>query len=238
MYKLFPVRTAITVIASLAIFAAFIRAQLQSHFPNHEWPAVTEIVSFVVTVGFAYLWTWAWRVFPILNKWIFPNLTGDWEVEMDSNWSRHVQVLDAALDAGKTFDMRKCDKGDLAPLTRVKLKATIEHTFWTIHMRMWSEVPGAPIRESEIVSIEPFRAKALKKCGLNYIYRQENQTDDVTDDNSFYGAATLEYDLQNDTLSGTFWTQRMWRRAMNTAGVVRMRRVSKTVSKPRRKLKP
>jgi len=234
MYKIFSIKFLISSIVVLVGLAGLIRGALKHLLPGIEIPGISEIVSLFITAGIAWVWVYVWRFLPKMNEWFYPDLTGEWDVEMDSNWSRHEQVMDAALSTTATFDIRRCDVSDLAPLLKVKLKAEIKHTFWTIHMRLWSDVPGAPIKESEILIVEPFKAEGLKKCGLRYIFRQTSVTASVTDVPSFLGAAELYFDKKTDMLEGEFWSQRSWQRAMNTAGLIRMKRVTKKKSKRNR----
>jgi hypothetical protein len=45
--------------------------------------AALNIVLFIVA---AFAWKWVWKVIPKLNDWIYPDLNGCWEVEINWNW--------------------------------------------------------------------------------------------------------------------------------------------------------
>ncbi|TCV75938.1 hypothetical protein [Neorhizobium sp. S3-V5DH] len=171
------------------------------------------------------VWRWFWRKFPILGKLIFPDLNGRWRVELASNWPRQQQLLDAAASKSVVLDMRQCSSDQLAPLTPVVLEAEITQTWWSFEMKMWNPKGNTPIDRSDTISVDPFPKKGLLAPGICYFYKQVNATDNVSDDNEFYGAARLEYDGSKDQLSGLAWTARMWRRAMNTAGPVTFKRL-------------
>ena len=168
------------------------------------------------------IWRGVWRRVPALREW-FPDLNGEWDVELCSNWPRQLQLIEMA-NGRKGFDIRTCDEKQLAELPAIKLKAQIRQTWWSIEMTMQNPTMDTPIEGSETIAVEPFPAKGLQPATICYFYKQRNQTSNVADDTEFYGAARLTYNLKADTLSGLTWTSRMWPRAMNTAGPITFRR--------------
>ena len=44
------------------------------------------ILEFLLVYMFATGWRKVWAIAPILNKWIFPDLNGDWVATIDWNW--------------------------------------------------------------------------------------------------------------------------------------------------------
>lgn len=172
------------------------------------------------------VWRRLWKMFPILGKLVFPDLNGRWRVELASNWPRQQQLLNAAASRSVVFDMRQCPTDQLAPLTPMVLEAEIVQTWWKFEMKLWNPGGNTPIERSDTISVDPFPADGLKRPGICYFFKQVNATDNVSDDNEFYGAARLEYDLSKDQLIGLAWTSRMWRRAMNTAGPVTFNRLN------------
>lgn len=165
------------------------------------------------------IWRWVWQKIPQLNRW-FPDLNGEWDVELCSNWPRQLQLIEAAQSGSGGFDIRICPEDQLAPLPPIKLKAEISQTWWTFEMTMTNPSATTPIEGSDTIVVEPFAAKGLLTAGICYFYKQRNQTANVSDDTEFYGAARLTYDYKTDKLSGLTWTARMWPRAMNTAGPI------------------
>jgi hypothetical protein len=166
------------------------------------------------------IWRFFWRKIPPLKRWIFPDLNGIWEVELFSNWPRQLQLLEAAASNESQLDMRHCPEANLAPLAPIHLEAVITQTWWSFEMHMYNPKGDTPIDRSDTISVDPFLGKGLQPPGICYFYEQVNSTDNVSDDNVFYGAARLTYDTRSDRLTGLAWTARMWPRAMNTAGPI------------------
>jgi hypothetical protein len=190
-----------------------------------KWTAIPSLAWLLSSLLFCNpVWRWVWKKFPSLNMLIFPDLNGDWDVELCSNWPRHLQVLEAAQSSTTQLDMRKCDTSELAELTTMILRAEIYQTWWKIEMRLFNPAANSPIDRSDTINVEPFMCKGLRRAGIAYFYKQQNRTDEVTDDIEFFGAARLEYDTTRDSLEGLFWTARMWRRAMNTGGMIKFSR--------------
>lgn len=174
-----------------------------------------------ITLGILYepVWRYAWKKIGLLRNW-FPDLNGDWDVEIRSNWSRQIQLLDAAASNTSAFDTRAKRPSELVALDTVKLKARIKQGWWKIEIQMWNPAGDTPIRDSDTLLVDPFPADGLRRAGIAYFFKQRSQTDDWSDANEFDGAAKVEYYQETDHLSGYFWTNRVWQRAMNTAGTI------------------
>ncbi len=179
----------------------------------------------VLAVLYDPIWRFAWRKIAWLRNW-FPDLNGDWDVEIRSNWSRQHQLLDAAASTTESFDTRARDPSHLVPLDTVRLKARIKQGWWKIEMQMWNPAGDTPILNSDTLLIDPFPADGLRRAGIAYFFKQRNQTDEWSDASEFDGAAKVEYDHETGKLSGFFWTTRVWQRAMNTAGTITFTRAS------------
>lgn len=171
------------------------------------------------------VWRQLWRWFPKVGQLIFPDLNGRWKVEICSNWPRQVQMLEAAASGKTKLDVRHCDPERLARLTPIILEAEIKQSWWGFEMRMWNPARSTPIKNSDTFSVDPYLGTGLRPHGICYFYKQENETDVVSDDAEFYGAARLEYNTETDELEGLVWSARQWRRAMNTAGTIRFSRL-------------
>ncbi|MEC3909438.1 hypothetical protein U5A82_02800 [Sphingobium sp. CR2-8] len=179
-----------------------------------------------IVLGVLYdpIWRYAWKKISWLRNW-FPDLNGDWDVEIRSNWSRQLQLLDAAASTTVGFDTRGTGSAHLVPLDTVKLKARIKQGWWKIEMQMWNPAGDTPIKDSDTLLVDPFPANGLRRPGIAYFFKQRNQTDEWSDASEFDGAAKVEYDEETGQLSGLFWTNRVWQRAMNTAGTITFTRV-------------
>lgn len=227
MYRILPKKTIFIAFAwlvvGLALFAwPTVEVLLQQELRWAAIPAVAWIV--LSSIAANPVWRFLWRVCPSLNQW-FPDLNGDWEVELFSNWPRQEQLLTAAASKREMFDMRHAPEAELAPMTSIILSARITQTWWSIEMKMTNPKNDTPIESSETLFVEPIARKGIYPAGICYFYKQTNDTDNVSDNTEFYGAARLNYDAENDQLCGTAWTARMWRRAMNTAGKVTFTRL-------------
>ncbi len=132
--------------------------------------------------------------------------------------------MKAASGQTQPIDIQTCPESDLVPLAPIILRAEIRQTWWTFEMRLTNPRLDSPIKNSNVIVLEPFAGKGLQPPTICYFYKQENSSDNVSDDTEFYGAARLSYNSDTDSLEGTAWTARMWRRAMNTAAAVNFRR--------------
>jgi hypothetical protein len=156
---------------------------------------------------------------------VFPDLNGTWAMTLRSNWSRQMQLLDAAADRRRSFDPRICEAAELADLLPVSLVAEIEQSWWSIKIRVTNPRADTTIKESTSYIVMPRKRSETERPSLYYFYNQQNDTDNQADDLSFDAAACLFYDVEKDQLEGTFWTARQWRRAINTAGTLTLDRL-------------
>lgn len=219
MYRIFPKKFVFISTAWIAIgvYVLFelLGGVIYSGLRISAVPATAWMLTYLLLLN--PVWRFFWKKFPSLNRLIFPDLNGKWRVELHSNWPRQLQLLEAAQSKTKSIDMRGCDEAELAKLVPMLLEAEISQSWWSFEMKLRNPKGDTPIKKSLSITIDPFRGDSLHNHGICYIYKQENDTDNVSDDNEFYGAARLEYDLEQDQLEGLVWTSRMWKRAMNTA---------------------
>ncbi len=226
MYKVFSAKVLILAVSWLVMGLYFIIPEVNrflDEFTNYKFrtAAIPSLAWVVISlVLWKPVWRFFWKLVPPLNKWIFPDLNGEWDVELFSNWPRQVQLLEAAMSEDKKINMRQCDESHLAELTPIQLRARIHQTWWEFEIQLYNPNNNTPIDRSYTISVEPFRGTEFQPPGICYIYKQQNQTDNVSDDNEFFGAARLTYNFSNKRLTGVAWTARMWRRAMNTAGPI------------------
>lgn len=227
MYRVIPHKFLFLAIAWLVVGSVYALNAIEA-LMNANWFGPAHAVTIGWLVGNLLLWKpawrWVWRRAPFLNRVVFPDLNGIWDVEMQSNWPIHKQVIDAAAGRGGQLDVLQCPESDLAALQPVMLEAEIDQSWFKIEIVMRNPANNTPIDRSDVISAEPFPADGLKPSGLLYFFKQRNQTQNLADDAEFYGAARVEYDLKSDMLKGCFWTARMWGRAMNTAGLITFRR--------------
>lgn len=231
MYKIYPVKSLVFLTALITLFVFLAIELLTSAFgmeirllaiPGIVWLIM---VAFTVNPIWRFFWKCSKKVsFLNLNKRVFPDLNGEWEMALESNWSRQEQILDAAFDQRQSFDMRTCGEDDLKPLWKMQLLAKIEQSWWSIKITVTNPNQDSPIRKSQTYIVNPRKKGEREPASLCYFYDQVNDTDNLADDPIFSAAACLSYDETNDCLEGTFWTARQWRRAINTAGRLTLKR--------------
>ena len=179
---------------------------------------------FVLTLKF--VWRLLWKTIPLLETW-FPDLNGEYDVELHHNWPIQQRMLEAAA-GGEKFDPRlpQTIKPSLG-VTRVK--ASIDLTFYSVRVKMWaasSNDPGTVIEESRTISTNLIRASDSQPNRIAYIYQQKNRRDRqaVTDDTVFEGAAILKI-ISGNELRGEYWTNRAWQNGLSTAGQIVFKKV-------------
>ena len=226
MYRIFPARSFAYLVAMLAV-GVFLVIELATDAFGIEIRilAIPGIVwGILIALSFNPVWRPVWAFtksvswLPDLNDKVFPDLNGEWGMELESNWSRQEQLLEAASDRGKSFDPRTCKADELAQLKPMNLKAEIEQSWWSIKIAVTNPAADSPIKESKTFIVMPRKKTENEPPSLCYFYDQTNDTDNQADDPVFSAAACLTYDGRADCLEGTFWTARQWRRAINTAG--------------------
>ena len=189
--------------------------------PAMSW-VVLVVQGSVTAIFVTPVWRYFWRWIPQLNKWVFPDLNGEWDVELQSNWSRIDEMLKAANREIPKFDMRHLPDDKLPPLSHELMRARISQSWTAINIVVWNPTGAGPIKESEALAVQPFRGKDGRH-GLAYIFEQENTSDVVSDDRKFLGAARVIIDRDNPNhLCGRMWSDRMWRRGMNTAADIKL----------------
>ena len=87
------------------------------------------------------------------------------------------------------------------------------------------EISISETRHSHTVFMKPEWRKP-NYPRVYYVYEQrEIGRVEVSDHRLHIGAAYLDYNQKEDTLSGTYWTERQSDRGINTAGSIQLRRV-------------
>lgn len=231
MFKMLPPTFLAVPVAWLAIFlliglnAVSPTLKALGVSPANSW--VVLVIQLVLAILFlSPAWKIVWKLVPQLNCWFYPDLSGEWDVELESNFSRIEAVLDAAMADKVALDMRLCPASALPPLQPGRLKAKITQSWTGMDMEVWNPVGDGPIKQSDTIIVEPFRGRQGKH-GLAYIFEQQNETDVSSDTSCFKGAAWIVRDRDDpNVLHGRMWNDRMWRRGMNTAANVRLTRVT------------
>ena len=191
--------------------------------PKTSW-AVLGVQAVVAIIFLTPAWRLVWLICPPLNRWFFPDLNGEWDVEGQTNWPRIDATLKAANGEIANIDMRNGEESVLPLLGNTLMRARITQSWVNIKVTLWNPKGLGPIKESHTLSVQPFRGDEGRH-GLVYVFEQENDTTVVSDDRKFLGAARIVLDRDDiKLLCGQMWTDRMWRRGMNTAAEIRFRR--------------
>jgi hypothetical protein len=178
-------------------------------------------VFFLLTLKF--VWTQLWRFVPYLNNW-FPDLNGEYDVELRHNWPIQQKMLEAASGDEK-FDPRLAD-ANIPSLGVTHLRGSIDLGFYSVHIKMWSENPneiGSVIDQSRTLATSLLRPCDGNPSRIVYVYQQKNRRErqQVTDDSTFEGAAVIDVPKGKvTTLRGEYWTNRSWQQGLSTAGTI------------------
>jgi hypothetical protein len=229
MFKLCPTKILVLIVAWLTLMVVLALNALQPVLVpiglTVRLSLAVALVQFISTLVFVTpLWRIVWRWFPRLNEWVYPDLNGDWDVELKSNFPRIDALLKSAKGDAPLMDFRAGSEAELPPLGVYRMRARVRQSWAKIEMELWNPAGVGPIKNSRTLLVEPLR-KSDGRHGLAYIFEQANETDVVSDDSMFRGAAWIERDRDDaNRLYGRMWTDRMWRRGMNTAAELRFTR--------------
>lgn len=159
-------------------------------------------------------------LFPMLSRlpvlWrLFPNIDGDYLVEVRSNWSAPRRRLSASDST--YFD---CDASPYSKIGR----ARIETSLLGLRMRLVAR-RGRKCSEAVVCVLRRDRTSNLPV--LFYIF---DSADPKCGYQRHLGAARLSIPAERypEILEGTYWTARDWQEGLNTAGDIRLRRVTAT----------
>jgi hypothetical protein len=158
-------------------------------------------------------------LFPLLCRlpfvWrVFPNIDGTYAVEILSNWS-----LIKARENGETLPQGEIDTS----LFKRNGLLTIRARLFTIdiHLKMDDDYSTS---DTVVCSVKKETGEARPQ--LSYIYHAKVLKPQGTDSGQHFGAARIDIPNQRriDSLQGTYWTDRNWHQARNTAGYIRLKR--------------
>lgn len=145
------------------------------------------IAVFVVGTVFALIVSWCWRPIwrrvPALNKWIFPDLNGEWSGELKSTW---------------------INPETNQPLPPIATKITIHQNIFEAYVTLRT---GESRSDSDRVILE--RVGKTGRCRIWYSYQNGPRAEFRHRSAPHEGVAYLEYDLASpDVLEGSYYTAR------------------------------
>lgn len=216
----------LTIVAAVAIVAdgivqAYDLSIIAAHLARLVAMLVIGAVAFLAGSSYYFApWRMLWRTFPILNKWIFPDLNGVWVGSTQSNWA----VIKAMKDAAE-----RSEATDVSSLEAVQLQCdamAIEIKASLFSVKVFAALSNTG-GDSYSLTAKPRWVGESEKLCLTYVYQQSVPEHVVTDESTHLGAADLCLELDNmQHLEGHYWTKRSWRQGLNTAGKLELAKVS------------
>lgn len=227
MHRIFDLRQVIQAAGVLSILAFM----LLSLVPWPEsWVARINTSALVaggviVVIGAKWgAWRRLWRRFDALNTIVYPDLNGVWVGDLRSNWPVIERMAKAAKGEVASFDPFGSANGDATELQAVPIILRIEADWFTISAVMERDTRYS---DSETIAVNPIRAVGGGAHRLSYVFRNRTPDPLPTDCSHHLGAALLDVVWgASPRLEGTVWTERNWRKGMNTAGLLSLTRVS------------
>lgn len=187
-----------------------------------EIPYVSVISISVLTVSTLVFLLGETALFPCLCRlplvWrLFPNIDGDYLVEISSNWS--------VIEARTSGDGPKIsDDGDVELFQRTG-RLTITTRLTRINMRLTMD---NGYLSSETVTCAIRKGHDGRAPILFYVYESSVKKPKDTDSDHHMGAAQIgiPQEPRPRVLEGSYWTNRNWHKGLNTAGYIRLTRLS------------
>lgn len=176
--------------------------------------SVIAVSALLFLVGQTPLFPWLCCL-PVMWR-LFPNIDGEYEVEISSNWS-----VIKARNEGREPDVSP--DGDVALFNRMG-RATITARLTRIDMSLRMD---DGYLTSETVTCSLRREKGERRPVLFYVYDSHISAPKNTDSQRHLGAARviIPLDRRPMVLEGNYWTDRNWHLGLNTAGRIRLRRI-------------
>lgn len=89
MIRIFPLSRIVTIVAVVYAILVGLCSLVISQFHEENWEAGTfielalsgaAILEVVLMVGMYFGWKWVWQCVPALNRWVYPNIEGEWKI--------------------------------------------------------------------------------------------------------------------------------------------------------------
>jgi hypothetical protein len=171
------------------------------------WGAASAIIAMLFGLGqWPPFFAWACRATPLGR--VFPPIGGVWQMELASNW-------DAIAERSGL------EKRNPRPLQGT---ATITARLFAVGMKFETD---DRYTNSRTVSAQVISDPDHGDLHLAYIYKAETPNPVDSDSGGHHGAGYLDYHPApngGDTFRGYYWTNRNWRKGLNTAGTAKLQR--------------
>ena len=169
-------------------------------------PAAVGMLTFAI--GGTRAWRWIWKKFPVLNMQVFPDLNGVWKTEMASNIKAIAEYHPELIEL------------DTAKINSVILgEFKIKQNWFGINIRFDGEDDYS---NSDTIFVLPQRDKETGRLYLTYVFRNLTPDNAASDEQTHMGAARVEISDRDGfrVMRGYYWTNRNWKRGLNTAGSI------------------
>ena len=198
-------------------------------FGRTAWKVASGVVTAVILMGsIPFVFRFCWWVYEKIVSDAYPNISGAWVGTVESNYPIRQAIREAAISTAKTLDPIDPSQINPIPLQPFHAKLTIKASLLKINIIM--EVEGLSDKsESFSIAASPQVAKNGEAHRLAYIYKSAHHNKAADDEASHTGAAevTLRRGVNGKLeMAGLYWTARNWRRAGNTAGILKFVRQS------------
>lgn len=239
MSKFIPLKSQLFVCAYIAILAESFLLASPDLLPDqiavlglHDYISTRIValivVGFLTTVYWRPVWRCLWSlpaIGPFLSKKVFPDLNGEWEFEMSSNWPIIEAMRNASSAGTHTFDVLS-PLTDLPALQKSNLPVLIEQNWREVKVTV-KPTGQSVLQVSKTLSVDLLAANELDGKRLAWTFKQTNKQPRAHSDvESFLGSALLEVSDDGRTLEGHYWNNRSWDRGLNPAGTIIGHRVS------------
>jgi hypothetical protein len=113
---------------------------------------------------------------------------------------------------------------ELTDLQRDAVAVQITASLFVVKIRVFATSTNG---ESHSIAARPWSDQHTGRIHITNVYRQVVPLPKPNDEPIHLGAADLELDHEEpDQIRGEYWTRRMWRSGMNTAGIIELVRRS------------
>lgn len=159
----------------------------------------------------APVWRFFWKI-PFLSSKVMPDLSGFWEVEIQSNHP----IIEAMRLSGQQPGLRP-------DFLTVRFIGLLRQDWFESDLQLFGH-DGSVLKSSETEMVEFRRGKKLGKPDIYWFYNQTNKRIGENDVGSFQGATKLTV-KDSQLISGLTWTNRNYEQGLNTAGPVTLRKL-------------
>jgi hypothetical protein len=216
MYQVIGVKRALSLfgLVSVGAFILLLIAEPPKDSTNiGQWwkvasAAVGDVGLLVWLVGQTAVFPYFCRL-PIVRSW-FPDIDGEWQAELESNWDIIAQRAGAAMSQ-PGGEPTRAKIVIISRLLFIRMNLTTQYSF------------------SRTISVSATRSEEDGSLQIAYLYQNTTLKPLETDSATHNGAALVRVNRESNkeiSMQGTYWTDRNWHKAMNTAGRITLRRRS------------